>query len=693
MLDIDQIKSFVDKDYVHNQVTRERAADDLVFAWITQWDDGLLGATQLQYRGEFNVLRKAMREIIADLKSNPVQIDFQPIDDDKEDSADFLDGKYRATSRENTSIESFDNAQQEATICGVGAWRLKNKYRSMRNGDKKQVIVREPLYEANNNVFWDNNAKLLDKSDATRCCILWPYTVDGYKSFYSNLTGDDYDDIDIPQNFKSPEQSYAFPWLGGENNYIYVGEFYHREVIKDKILTFVDLFGQEEEFYESLLDDEQFDALEAKASELIDEKDVERSKVTLYIVTGSEIIDSYEVPGGNIPVVPYYGERAFVEGQEHYEGIVKLAKDPQRLRNFQMSYLADIVSRSPRRKPIFDPRQIAGFEHMYEESGADNNYPYYLINTVGVNGVPLGLGPVGEMPEQPIPSALAASIQLSREAINDVAKSGAPSDISDPDLSAKAIVALQNKIELQSMVYQENGKHAKRRDAEIFAAMASVVYDSPRKESIVLPDGTQKTVVVMDEVLDEKGNIITLNDVSGIEFDVYADIGPSYNSRKEETRERLSLMIQAVDPSDPMRRILMLTLMQLTDGVDFRDVRDYARKELILAGVKPPDTDEEKEMMARIASQPKQPDPNILIGQAEMMKGQAAIMKEQRETAKTQSDILVDQAGVQIDQFEAETDRLNTQLDAQKARAELDLKRVDVFGRAVNQRLRGAVNI
>ena len=97
--------------------------------------------------------------------------------------------------------------------------------------------------------------------------------------------------------------------------------------------------------------------------------------VRRYIVTGQDVLEEARVPGEHIPVVPMYGERQYVEGEEHYEGIVRLAKDPQRLRNFQLSYLASLVGQSPRRKPMFTADQIQGFEEMYELNGSDNNFP------------------------------------------------------------------------------------------------------------------------------------------------------------------------------------------------------------------------------------------------------------------------------------------------------------------------------
>ncbi|GAG86904.1 unnamed protein product, partial [marine sediment metagenome] len=73
-LELNNLKQMHDKAYTAAQTTRERGADDLVFYWVTQWDDNILQDSQLSYRGEFNVLRKAGRQILADLAMNPVQV-------------------------------------------------------------------------------------------------------------------------------------------------------------------------------------------------------------------------------------------------------------------------------------------------------------------------------------------------------------------------------------------------------------------------------------------------------------------------------------------------------------------------------------------------------------------------------------------------------------------------------------------
>ena len=711
MLTLTKLKDLHEKAYCYGQETRLRAADDMMFAWVSAWDETTLGESTLQYRGEFNVLRKAYRQIVADLRANPIQVDFVPASESRDDGADILDGLYLTDDRANTSLEAYDNAVSEAVVCGVGAWELYTEYASNRAGIDHQVIRRRPVYEANNNCFWDPNAKRLDKSDAKYVSILDAYSRDGYYNLVMDLCGEEYSEDDTEKeprskkkkrermearngtSFSTPEHSYTFPWTSSGNDLIYVVSFYHRRRIKDKVITFTDPMGQPLVLRESDLS-EVMDELIDDGYEIASEREITRWEVRKYIASGEKILngkvnsktgerEGEVIAGENIPVVPTYGERAFVEGEEIYEGITRLAKDPQRLRNFQLSYLADIVSRSPRPKPIFNPEQIQGFEFMYELNGADNNYPYLLQNRMDANGQPLPIGPVAQMPEQTIPQALMASIELSRQAVEDVANPGLPQDIADPDLSGKAVNALTNRLDQQSIVYQQNLKHAKRRDAEIYASMAVEVYDAPREVTLTLPDGTTKKARIMDMVQDRQtGDLVALNDLTNMEFDVYAEIGPSYSSKKEQTIEQLNTMAAAMAPLDPaMAKMLMMQSLTLIQGVNMEDIRAYARKQLVLSGAVEPNTPEEEQMLAAAAQSQQQPDANMVLAQAEMAKAQAAQMNAQREALKDQAAAQNNAAQTQIDAYRAQTDRAAVEVDAEKAGAEIQFKQAQTAGK------------
>ena len=666
------IRKLHDKGYTHNQTTREKAADDLLFFWVSQWDDSQLGGSTLQYRGQFDMLRKAARQIISDIKANPVQVDFEPIDETDDSAADVIDGMYRADMRNNAALEAKENAVTESIVCGCGGWELYADYKTNRNGDNLQVIRRRPLFESNNQVFWDPNAKLNDKSDANWVSCLVGYSHDGYKDLVKELTGED--DVDVVQSFAFPEHSYVFPWLTGDEQ-VYITRFYKRTKVKVKTFIYVDPLGSEQQLTDDDIEEKEQELFD-DSFELVSEFEKEQYEVKLYIVGGGdEILDVSVIPGGHIPVIPVYGERAFVEGEEHYEGITRLAKDPQRLRNFQLSYLADIVSKSPRQKPIFFPEQIQGFEHMYEDSGVDNNFPYQLQNMKDANGEPLPIGAQGVMPEQPMPQALIASIQASREAINDVAAEGLPQNITDMDLSGEALQQIQKLFDKQSFTYQHNLKSALRRDGEVYASMASVVYDTEREVVLAKPDGSRGTETINKEQINpETLQLVVDNDVKNYAFDVYADIGPSFQSIKEQSRKELKEMINSEPPDSPIRQMMLLEYMTMQDGIAFKSMRDYARKQLVMQGYTEPETDEEKQMVADAQqAQQSQPDPAMLIAQAEIGKAQAEQMNAQSN--------MMDK---EVDQFNAETKRAEVEIKAAQAGADINFKNIQSQGARID---------
>ena len=666
-LSFDTIRQWFDTDYVFSQVTRERSAGDMAFFWITHWDDGLLANSPLLYRGEFDMLRRAYRDVIADMRQNPIEADFHPIADTDPDAADLIDGIYRASCRKNTAKEAFDHACTEQIISGIGGWRLFTTYESDRAGSRNQYIDRQPIYEFNNTVFFDANAKRIDKADAKRCTVLVPYTPEGYCDLVYELTGESKDKAEIKMsNFASPENGWAFPWLhsGGQNDIIYVGEFYYRYKEKVRIQYFVDLFGTLHA-YEQKRGGKSGDISEEMQMlgfELIDEKEIDKYVVDKYIVSGEGIIGKpTRVAGGLIPIVPQYGDRAYIQGVEHWEGIVKAAKDPQMLRDFAMSYLADAVSRSPRQKPIYLAEQIQGFEWMYEESGIDSALPYMLQNRNDANGNELPMGPVGQTLEQPLPTALQQLLPEMRQAIEDVANPGLPNNVADPDLSGKALNTLTAMFDQQSMVYQEHRKFAVRRDAEIYAAMTAEIVDTRRKMTAVTPDGNRKDVDVMVEELDlTTGEIRIKNNLLDTRFDVYADIGKSYDSSKEASREMLDNMMVTAASLDPeVARIAMMKRIRLQDGAEMEDMREWAGRQLVLMGIRQPETEEEAQALQQAQEQQgQQQDPNMALAMAEQMKAQNGAIKNQ------------------IDQFRAETDRMAVMVDAEKAGAEINYKQV-----------------
>lgn len=667
-LEFSDIQKMHEAARTYNSVRRQEAQDELYFYWISHYSDEWRRALPLRFQGQFDQLRKSGRKIIGDLTANPIQADFQPIDDTPADLGEFINKLYRTDCRKNDSREAFHNAINECIPCGIGGWRLGTDYETDLVGDTKQIITRTPIYEFNATVFFDPSAKRLDKSDAGWVEVITAYSQDSYDEFKADLEPDG---GGCYESGFMPISSNAGLWQG-DSNQVFVVEHYQRYKKKVTVRFFRDLFGEPTAFYDDQVK-EHLEELKSAGYIETGKKLIKRWAVKKYICSGEGILDKQDIAGTELPIVPFYGERAYVDGVEHFEGITRLAQDPQRLRNFQLSYLADIVSTSPRPKPIFMQEQIAGFEDMYEENGADNNYAYYLQNRLDGQGQPLPLGPVGVMPEQPIPSALIASIQLMSEATNDVAQSGAPNSIEDVNLSGNAVSQIRAMMDEQSITYREHFKYAIRRDAEIFCGMIPDVIDTPRKVVLTAQDGTREDAFVMQSTIDlETGEHKVMNDLRTAKFDVFAEIGTAYESQKQQERQELTQLLQSTPPDHPVYSGLLFKYLALSDGPDSKDLKEYAKKQLILSGFKEPETDEERAILEEAQQQSQQPDANMVLAQAEL------------EKAK--------QDGVrnEIEMFKAETDRFSVQVKAQEAGANIDFKEVQKFGQQIDnmQKLR-----
>lgn len=167
--------------------------------------------------------------------------------------------------------------------------------------------------------------------------------------------------------------------------------------MRETIRIFQTLDGEEERYTQADFDaDETLEETLATLGTLeVRQKRVRRRKVHKYIMSGGGILeDSGYIAGKNIPIVPFYGKRWFVDNVEHCMGHVRLAKDPQRLKNMQLSKLGEVSALSSVEKPILVPEQVAGHQVMWSEDNI-RNYPYLLVNPVtGPNGEQQISGPV-----------------------------------------------------------------------------------------------------------------------------------------------------------------------------------------------------------------------------------------------------------------------------------------------------------
>lgn len=629
---LDSILRKFDADWSASDEARTEATNDLFFSRVSQWDDWLSDYTTLQYRGQFDVVRPVVRKLVAEMRRNPIDVLYRPKDGAKSDAADVLMGMYRTDMRHNSAKIAVNVGVREQIEAGVGAWRLVTQYEDNNPTSNNQVIRRVPIHEACSHVIWDCNSKQMDKSDAKHCTIITPLSKSGWEEFAEEY-GLDADEI---PSFQSPDSGLIFPWMSA--GVIYVGEHYE---VEEKVFIYLDpMTGEPVSYFQKDITD-VIDDLADKGYVKVSERKVKRRRVYKSIITLTEILkDREQIAGEHIPIVPVFGEWSFAGDKEVYEGVVRLTKDGQRLRNMIMSFNADIVARNPRKKPVFFPEQIAGYEHMYSDS---DDYPYYLQNQKDENGGDFPIGPIAYMENPEVPQANAYMLEAATAAVKEVATLGVDAQAANGQVAFDTVNQLNMRADLETYVFQDNLATAMRRDGEIYASIVNDVYDVPRQVTITLEDGTEKDVQLYSEMVDlATGQHVVTNDIRG-RYECYTDTGPSFQSMKEQNRAEIQELLAKVPPGTPEWQMLLLQYFTLLDGKGVEMMREYANKQLVSMGLKKPETPEEIQMVQEAQNQQKEPNPETLVAQGQYMAGQAELIKANNQ----QQQIAVEAAKVE----------------------------------------------
>lgn len=573
-----------------------------------QWEGAVGELFQNKTRIEVNKIHLAIVSIINEYRNNRISVTFSPKDGTKSNkTADMCAGLYRADEKDSGAEEAYDNAFEEAVGGGLGAWRLRTEYEDEEDEDSERQRIRiEPIFDADSCVYFDLDAKRQDKSDAKFCYVLNSMTHDQFEEEFGE------DPKDWP---KAVDQS-QYDWC--RPDVVYVAEYYLVEEVKEMVVFFQGLDGSTVKHTEKYLKDnvDVHDELLALGHKEVRRKKVKKKKVRKYILSGGDVIqDCGYIAGKNIPIIPVYGKRWFIDGTERCMGHVRMAKDPQRLKNMQVSKLAEISAQSSVEKPIFTPAQVAGHQNMWAKDSVED-YAYLLLNPlVNLDGSLNPIGPIGTTKSPNVPPALAGLLQITDQDIKEILGNQNAAEELVSHVSGSAVEMIQNKIGMYPYIYMSNMAKAIKRSGEVWLGIAKEIFVEPnRKMKTISPEGKSTQVELLRPVISEEtGDIEYENDLSSSDFDVNVDVGPSSSSKRQALIKGLTAMMQFVQDPETAQ---ILTFMSMTnmEGEGLDDIREYFRKKLVSLGVVMP-SEEDKARLQQEAQQ-QQPDPNAVFLQA-----------------------------------------------------------------------------
>jgi len=700
------IKNY-EEDRSYRQAVLDERIPDLHFARYGQNDDVMTGVNPCEFTGEYNIIAKERRRVMAELRKNEIECKFRIEDDDDDEIDETMQGMYRTDRRDSKTEQIINTAEEDAIDCGFGSWMFRAVYEApedpLNTNLKPQRVA---LPESVRKVFWDANSVMSDKSDAQRCSVIHDFTEAGYKQFLID-NGIDPDKVGFT-SFDSPYQSvYEL--------------YYHRSLLyplfsstyrKLSILESFSLEPENETFYIYANEEtnELYSLTKAKAEELempepLQKKRIKIKKCFRYVTNGSDLLVNREpVHGDIIPVVSMYGERNFVNGVENFYGIVKAGKDPQKLLNSCLNFLANMMMYSPVPKPEFDKREIEGVERYHEGAANSHQLAYALRNKLWKDpetGETYTFDNATYTRQPEIPQTVSELMAVLPSLLEGIMASPGISDTTfDTNASGKALENIQEVIGMMTYIYLDRKAEAIRRDAEIWQAMTVSMYDTEREVTITNSDG--KTAV---KKVNEFGDFLTFNDngeldvvdnnrnvIANKKFKVYHDIGASYQSRRDATLASLKEYLNTLDPNDPLRQIVTLNILSKEDGEGMDELNDYARLTLLemgLPGFKP-QNEAEKEFVMQVNNQRMQ-DQIMSQNQPDYMQEMIEVEKQgkQIEMIDTISKAKLNDEKAKTEQ----ANRISKLIDARINSKELQLKERDQIFNNRQQMLQNQVDL
>jgi hypothetical protein len=601
-----------------------------------QWEGPLEEQFENKPRFEVNKIHLSVMRIINEYRNNRIAVDFLPREPEYDNLADTLDGLFRADCHDSCADEAFDNAFEEAVGGGFGAFRLRTEYEDEEDEDNEHQRIRiEPIFDADSSVFFDVDARRQDKADARFCFVIYAMTREAYAEAYDD------DPSDWPKEITQVEFDWCTP------DVVYIAEYYKVEEVTETLRIYEAIDGTEEKYRQSDFDadPELEDKLAAIGSIEVRKRRVKRKRVHKYLMSGGKVLEDLGyIAGKCIPIIPVYGKRWVVDNVERCMGHVRLAKDAQRLKNMQLSKLAEVAALGSVEKPILLPEQVAGHQMMWAEDNL-KDYPYLLVNPItGPNGETQAAGPVAYTRSPQIPQALAGLLQLTEADMDDILGGQGEADKMVSNISGKAVELIQERIDKQAYIYMSNFGKAMQRCGEVWLSMAQEVYtEEKRRMKTVSEEMEIGSIELMTPTLSEIGEVKYENDLSDAKMDVFVDVGPTSESKRASTVRALTGMMAITQDPQTMQVLSALSLMNM-EGEGLSDVRKYFRNQLIRMGAVEPTEEEQQQMMAEQQAAQQQEDPNAVFLKAAAEEAVAKAQKARADVIETIADAEYKQA-------------------------------------------------
>jgi Phage P22-like portal protein len=204
-------------------------------------------------------------------------------------------------------------------------------------------------------------------------------------------------------------------------------------------------------------------------------------------------------------------------------------------------------------------------------------------------------------------------------------------------VAEKTVQMIQDKLDMQTLIYAQNFAKALKRGAQVWLAMAKVLYSQKGRKMRGIDRSGEESIIEIGKPMIRDGVQVTENDLSKAKMRIVAEVGPSTSTkRKGVVRDMMMFAATSSDP-DVKAAAEGVVLMNM-EGEGLRDVNEWSRKRLVSRGIIQPTEQEAKELAQ--AAQNAKPDANQMYLEAAAQEAAAKAGKAAADTELTKAKTL-----------------------------------------------------
>ena len=610
---IEQAKKFLQLANEADSTNRSEALEDLRFGAGDQWPVEIQNSRTLEARPclTINKIDPSVRQITNQIRQQRPRMKCHGMNSQSDKKlADIITGIFRHIEVQSDADQAYDNANDFQVRMGWGYWRVTTDYIADDSFDQEIYIkqITNPF-----TVYFDPNSVMPDGSDAEECMITEIIPKSAFRQMYPNAQESNF-------TLRGTGDSDA-NWVMKED--IRIAEYFYTVRTKTTLYMLSDGSKVFKDNYE-----------EMPGIEILDKRETVKKEIHWVKMTAMEILEDGIWPGKYIPVVPVYGQQLIVDSKRKRFGLIRQAKDPQRMYNYWSTSMTESIALAPKAKWLLAEGQDEGHEQEWAQANT-KAFPVLRYKMKDIEGTPAPV-PTRIQPEPP-PAGVMGAMAVIDQDLKSVLGVFDPNQIPTGNISGKALNGQQQQIDLTNYHYYDNFTRSLRWTGKIILDLIPQVYDTERVLRIIGDDGKPDLITLNERKVNEMGVVEVLNDVTVGEYDVVMDTGPGYNSKRQEAVDSMMSLLGA----DP-------TLMQTAGDLIFRNM-DFPGSDVIadrMAASNPlAQIDEKSDVPPQVQMQLQQSQTVIKqlqqqIQQMQMEQKFGLSVKQMQETEETKRELM-----------------------------------------------------